>query len=430
MSDAAVVSNTPERREVFRAYMRAFNPTAPALEVIRAGLVVEDLHQSLHKNLAARADLEPGSQQLVVGGIGSGKTTELLLASGLLSQSGKTLPLYIDVTSETDLSGLNSGALIASFGLRLAASVLQRNVQSILSGTEIEDLKVKHQAIKDFAYGKDELKWVSQDEYDYEYVRDDEDQGDPEPPEGYYIHHRTEGKLKRPFPALKREIQEIREPLQAFVEALKKMGLEVVAVFDGLDRLIQPDKFWAVVEQDLRSLRRLNVSVLVTAPISVLYGVGRSITDYFDKVHHLAVIATEPKYLTSLHSLLQKRGSMLLLDSDLAGRICYGSGGVLRDLVTLARDSGEDAYISGFQMIQNDNVEKAILQLGTAYRRGLGPVQIKGLNELAKKGVFNPTSTTSVELLVTRRVLEYSATHFRVHPALAPLLQESNGEPS
>jgi len=401
--------------------MRAFNPTAPALEVIRAGLVVEDLHQSLHKSLAARADLEPGSQQLVVGGIGSGKTTELLLASGLLSQPGKTLPLYIDVTAETDLSQLNSGALVASFGLRLAASVFQRNVESILSESENLDLKVKHQAIKDFAYGKDELTWVSGDGNDYE---DDGDYEEPEPDEGYYVRHRTEGKLKRPFPSLRREIQEIREPLRVFISALKKLGLEVVAVFDGLDRLIQPDKFWAVVEQDLRSLRKLNVSVLVTAPISVLYGVGRSITDYFDKVHHLAVMATEPKYLTYLHSLLQKRGSGALLDSDLASRICYASGGVLRDLITLARDSGEDAYISGFEMIQNENVEKAILQLGTAYRRGLGPEQIKMLNELAKKKSFNPTIPVGVELLVTRRVLEYSATDFRVHPALAPLLQE------
>lgn len=426
MSDAAVVSNKPERRETFRAYMRSFNPTAPAIEVIRAGLVVEDLHQSLHKNLAARADLEPGSQQLVVGGIGSGKTTELLLASGLLSQSGKTLPLYIDVTSETDLSELNSGALVASFGLRLASSVLQRNIESILSEAENSDLKKQHQAIKDFAYGKTELKWVSHDDDEYEYDPDD-DQGDPEPPEGYYVRQRIEGKLKRPFPALKREIQEIRKPLGAFIAALKKFGLEVVAVFDGLDRLIQPDKFWAVVEQDLRSLRRLGVSVLVTAPISVLYGVGRSITDYFDKVHHLAVIATEPKYLTSLHSLLQKRGSTALLDSDLAGRICYASGGVLRDLVTLARDSGEDAYISGFEMVQNENVEKAIFQLGTAYLRGLGPEQVKVLNQLSKKGTFNPTSAVSVELLVTRRVLEYSATDFRVHPSLSPLLQESNG---
>ena len=401
--------------------MRAFNPTAPPADAIKAGLVLEDLHQSLHKNLAARADLEPGSQQLIVGGIGSGKTTEILLANRLLSFSGRTLPLYIDVTAETDLSELNSGALVASFGLRLATDVLQRSLDSVFAKSEIDDLRKTFQAIQHFAYGKTEFKWVSyeDDESDHE---DDYDPDDD--PSGYYVSHRTEGKLKRPFPALKREIQEIQEPLRIFISALRRFELDVVAVFDGLDRLIQPDKFWAVVQQDLRSLRKLSVSALVTGPISVLYGVGRSIGDYFDKVHHLAVITLESEHLGFLHSLLQKRGSAVLLDSDLASRICHASGGVLRDLITLARDAGEEAYISGSDMIQNQNAEKAILQLGTAYRRGLGPAQIKALHELASKGNFNPGSPLSVELLITRRVLEYSATDFRVHPALVPLLLE------
>lgn len=399
--------------------MRAFNPTAPAAEVIKAGLVLEDLHQSLHRNLAARADLEPGSQQLVVGGIGSGKTTELLLAARSLSSSGKTLTLYIDVTGETDLSELNSGALVASFGFRLSRNVMSRDFDSLFTKSEIDELDKKSQTIRDFAYGKTEHIWVAEGDYD------EPEEWEYEPPEpGYYVKREIKGKLTRPLPALRREIQEVQEPLHAFLLALKKFGLDVVVVFDGLDRLVQPDKFWAVVEQDLRSFRKLLVSVLITAPISVLYGVGRSITDYFDKVHHLAVITPEPEHLGFLHSLLQKRGSSALLDSDLASRICYASGGVLRDLITLARDAGEEAYVSGHEMVQNDDVEKVIRQLGTAYRRGLGPGHLKILRELAEKGNFNTSTPTGVELLLTRRVLEYTATDFRVHPALEPLLQE------
>ena len=68
------------RREKFREYMRKLNPTEPARLTIESGLVVEDLHGALFKTLAARADLEPGSQQLLAGGTGSGKTTELLMA--------------------------------------------------------------------------------------------------------------------------------------------------------------------------------------------------------------------------------------------------------------------------------------------------------------------------------------------------------------
>jgi hypothetical protein len=426
MSDALVVTAKSNRREKFRAYMRAFNPSAPALEVIKAGLILEDLHQSFHKSLAARADLEPGSQQLVIGGIGSGKTTELLLARQMLS-SEKVLALYIDITGETDLSELNSGALMASFGLRLATSMLKRNLAPSFTKAEIDDLEGKHRTIRDFAYGKTEYHWVLDEPEPYEDAEYEEPE-DYEEPTGHYIQSQVEGKLKKLFPALKREIQEIQAPLGTFIESLKRLELEVVVIFDGLDRLIQPDKFWAVVEQDLRALRRLCVSVLVTGPISVLYGVGRSISDYFDKVHHLAVIATDPEHLVPLHSLLQKRGSTALLDPDLASQICVASGGVLRDLISLARDAGEEAYIAEHDMIQNDNVERAIVQLGTAYRRGLGRAQVKALTELAAKGDFNPNSPVGVELLVTRRVLEYSATDFRVHPALVPLLVEENSE--
>src|SRR5665647_529340 len=108
-----------QRRERFREYMRKLNPTAPARLTIDSGLVVEDLHDSLYKTLAARADLEPGSQQLLVGGTGSGKTTELMMAKQWLDRQGQTLSLYIDISSQTDLSGLNSGALLASFGLHM-----------------------------------------------------------------------------------------------------------------------------------------------------------------------------------------------------------------------------------------------------------------------------------------------------------------------
>jgi hypothetical protein len=76
------------RRDKFRAYMQAFNPTAPAYDVIQAGLVVEDLHQSLYRNLAGRADLEPGSQQLLVGGVGSGEDNGVAARKTVAGRSG------------------------------------------------------------------------------------------------------------------------------------------------------------------------------------------------------------------------------------------------------------------------------------------------------------------------------------------------------
>src|SRR3984885_6214072 len=146
-------SQSSQRRERFRDYMRKLNPTAPARTTIEAGLVVEDLHGSLYRTLAARADLDPGSQQLLVGGTGSGKTTELLMAERWLGQQGQTLSVYIDISAETDLSGLNSGALLAGFGLHLARAFSAKGFEDSLDDGPKEALRKARGEIEEFAFG-------------------------------------------------------------------------------------------------------------------------------------------------------------------------------------------------------------------------------------------------------------------------------------
>ena len=98
------------RRSRFRAYMQRFNPTAFPEGAIRDGLVVEGGPDSIHGALAVRAELEPGSQQVIVGGIGSGKTTELLLTLRDLQDQPDILAFYVDISAETDLVHFSPGA--------------------------------------------------------------------------------------------------------------------------------------------------------------------------------------------------------------------------------------------------------------------------------------------------------------------------------
>jgi hypothetical protein len=402
------------RRDKFRAYMQAFNPTAHPFDVIQAGLVIEDLHQSLYRNLAARADLEPGSQQLLVGGVGSGKTTELLLARRWLLRQGHVLPVYLDISSFTDLSGLNAGALLASFGIYLDAWA------SVDSEALVSDEKGKRPEIDakvhDFAYGKRELRSVTpqQNRLAYELAG--------EALSGQVTVY-LPGKLKPPFPRLDRDIEEIRAPLETLLKIAREVRKDVVVIFDGLDRLLEAARFWSVIHQDLRLLRDLKVSVITTAPLSVLFGagVGQSISDHFDRVHHITVIASEREN-TSLWSVLQKRGGAELLNRFLADSICDYSGGTLRDLISLARDAAEEAYVSDRDSITGADIEKVAHQLGTGYLRGLGPEALSTLLQLESSKSFDVCKPSNVELLLTRRVLEYSSTDFRVHPALLSVI--------
>jgi hypothetical protein len=414
-----------QRRERFREYMRKLNPTAPARLTIDSGLVVEDLHDSLYKTLAARADLEPGSQQLLVGGTGSGKTTELLLAERWLEQQGQTLSLYIDISAETDLTGLNSGALLASFGLHMAGAFSSKGFGDDLDDANKIALKNAGHDIEGFAFGTRKTVWMPfkfPDLGKLEY--------------GHYVTEGVSGKLPPPFPALQRDIQVIQKSLEAFITAIQARSLDVVAIFDGLDRLPSPDRFWTVVDQDFRALRQMRVGVMAAAPQSVLYGQGRAVSAHFDRVHQIRALRPELEigvlakigFLapedSHLKSVLTQRGGTELLGQDVVELICGSSGGVLRDLITLARDAGEAAYIEGAEQILVPHANAAIKQLGEAYLRGLGPEQIGILWRLKKERSFDVAASPNIELLVTGRVLEYSATDFRVHPALEPLLPE------
>jgi hypothetical protein len=359
----------------------------------------------------------------LVGGTGSGKTTELMLAERWLEQQGQALCLYIDISSETDLSGLNSGALLAGFGRHLAKAFSRKGFEDDVDDASKKALKGARSEIEAFAFGKTTSTWVP---YGPDLPEDDEEDDDEYGPWdfGYFATEKVPGKLTPPFPALRRDIQAIRKPLEAFITVIQARSLDIVVIFDGLDRLPSPDRFWAVVDQDFRALRQMRVGVMAAAPQSVLYGQGRAVSEHFDRVHQIRALSPDPEAGGYLKSILSHRGGMDLLGQDVVDLICRGSGGVLRDLITLARDAGEAAYIEGAEHILAEHATAAIKQLGESYLRGLGPDQIGILWRLKKERSFDVAASPNIELLVTGRVLEYSATDFRVHPALDLLLPE------
>lgn len=126
--------------------MKRFNPSGSPNTAIADGLIHDFPQHSIYKRLALAADLSQGSQQLVVGGIGSGKTTELLLAQRELAKQAEILPLYVDVSAETDLSDLSSGALLASLGLSLWT-----NVEG--NSNAPQEVQVAYSQIRKAAYG-------------------------------------------------------------------------------------------------------------------------------------------------------------------------------------------------------------------------------------------------------------------------------------
>ena len=72
-----------DRRAMFRDVMSRLDPTIDPECAVKDNLYVRPPN-GIARRLSARFDIDPSSTHLVVGGIGSGKTTELIQAARLL----------------------------------------------------------------------------------------------------------------------------------------------------------------------------------------------------------------------------------------------------------------------------------------------------------------------------------------------------------
>ena len=77
----------------------------------------------IHVALANTAELTRGSQMALVGGIGSGKTTELLLTLKELKRHADAVNVFVDMAEYTDLSEMSTGAILAAAGFQIYSHV-------------------------------------------------------------------------------------------------------------------------------------------------------------------------------------------------------------------------------------------------------------------------------------------------------------------
>ncbi|WP_437751867.1 hypothetical protein [Sorangium sp. So ce1389] len=402
------------RLERFRGYMARLNPAARPVQAVRDGLYVPRPGRSTADEIAARLELDPASSHLVVGGIGSGKTTQLLVARDRLTALPDTHAEYIDVADLHDLARLEPGILTILAGVSLSRLIGQT------------DDKATRAAMKQFdtwAHGK--IEWIElppDDPYDYEPGPDDYD---PEPQYQLVEHKPLVVPPEKPVDG---SVQNKASRLSQLRSALNERFPHVVLLFDSLDRLTEPSVFARVIEADVRAIHSTGIGLALVGPLASMYGPHRSVTDHFQHFYpQMAVdVRNDAEGRAFLVELLRRRAVSDLLPDASAVRLAEWSGGVLRDLVSLARAAGEEAYMRGAECVEEEHIDAAADAFGRKLIFGLSPAEIEVLLRIASEGSFVQTSDQDVALLVTRRVLEYRTGNprFAVHPTLRPLLQQ------
>jgi hypothetical protein len=384
------------RRERFRKYMASVDPASNPLTAIEQGFYV-DPPGAISKQIVARLEIEPTARQLVVGSIGSGKTTQLLVARDELNKVPDISALYADVSESLDLSKLRAGWLVAAALDALVAS----------DPTTDDDLRAR---VRAWVVGYQPEGW--------EYEPGDDDW--------------SPGILARstPWPGID---QVHVDDLQTLAKGCLSRGKHPVFLFDGLDRLgaAQLGRFAEIVEQDVAALHSCGVGVVLVGPIRSLAGFGRLEADRFDYPHEQAPLDVRSAGAGRefFERVLRQRADESLLPPVPLGMLVDGSGGVLRDLMALAKLAGEEAYLDGADAIDESTAASAVHRFGKSLLIGLGPDEIGTLRQVRETGRLVEVSPSDVALIATRRVLVYRngvGTHV-VHPAIAPLLDDVGG---
>jgi hypothetical protein len=405
------------RLQRYRELMRTLDPSGNPRAALKEGWGVERPASATAETIARRIELEPWSSHLIVGGIGSGKTTELWRIHERLRELGNEtgdVVSYIDIASETSLDRITSGALVAIVGQRLAK--LESTARARRGQPEAApQVRSVIKKIRELADG-----------YSFQVpIPDDEppDEDDMDMPDNHYEEH-VEGVLAPTHDPLRwSPLRDFIYGFQVLQKSIAPENTHFLFLIDSLDRVTDMARIEGTLSKDVLVLKRAGIGVVVVGPMRLRYDRLPSLADLFEQnVHEIVEVEPVSVGLDFLVAVLSRRASPEILPPESCIELAKASGGVLRDLIALAKNSAQEAYGSGSDIVGLVHIARATEQFGRVRAVGLDSEQIQVLKRIRETGALVIRGEREISLLETRRVLDYGGGRFVVHPTLAPLL--------
>jgi Cdc6-like AAA superfamily ATPase len=404
--------------DFFRKQMAAFEGAANPSKSIESGYYVSEPGKSVSDLIAARIALRPTSTHLILGGIGSGKTTQLLVAFDRINRLLENAYVkYIDVSLSTNLSEIAPGVLVAIVGVTLA---------DLMKDSENNSVKKNIEEIQKIAYGYTETNEVPKPNHAQmvEFYRDFLPRLDP--------YSKTTKTFKRHpgilSPVSKQQSDKLTSAVKKLYESAKQKYENIVFLFDGLDRLDDSKSFSQMIVSDMRKISAIGIGCVVVGSVRIMHEEFTRSTleqsiDYFEYKSCWDVENDSSAY-DFFESILKQRATEGFIEPDAIDSIIRYSGGILRDLINLTQASIEEAYLIGDENLKLIHVEKAAETFGRGKLLGITKSDIDILQEFANGRSLPPSSDAEIKLLITRRIIEYMYPQRRcaIHPTLLPIL--------
>jgi hypothetical protein len=389
------------RLKLFRERMAAFEGAANPSEAIESGYYVHAPGKLLVDNISNRIALRPSSSHLLLGGIGSGKTTQLLVACQQINEIEDTHAIYVDVSLYTDISQITSGVLTAIAGVELAKLIEDSEDENI-----IQSIDSIHTLANGYTYYYD-----GYDDYDSDSDLISIKGIIPKKSEGYGIR------------------LDLLELVSKLTKAASEKYGNIVFLFDGLDRLDDTKVFIKLVYSDAKAISSVGIGLVLVGSLTAIYGNYRDTVDksldyfcyqpFFD-------VENDLEAYNFFEKIIQTRSSEDFIEEAAIKALIRLSGGVLRDFITLTQASIEETYLSGEDKVQEQQVLKAVDSIGRNQLLGISDNELKIIKQILKTMTFIPRTDEDLRLLVRRVILEYRYPKLRyaVHPAIEQILEQ------
>lgn len=403
------------RRERFRAALARLTPAGNPSEAIERGYYISRPGRSAVSVISARLELVPTSSFLLIGGIGSGKTTELLMMAKTLNALDDIHAFYIDVSAIHDIKNMPAGTL------------------SVVAAVELAKYVVKFPMDSDAERAREELLDIARGYRRYHKEVDAGAGFNDEPPDNSVY---VPGAIKPPDTdarPLTTKVDERSQLLRRMCAPLRRIRPHIVLVFDSLDRKANLKEFKEIILEDVEALHRIGIGVILTVPLAMIHGESRIMVQQYFQDRTFLQAAVDVKNDASgvdfLTKIIHARAEMDMIPNDAAKALARASGGVLRDMIALAHSALQEAYSDGADHVEVKHVDRASKAFGRQLLVGLDADDHAALEALYERNYFAGVNSTELYLLATQRIIVYSATDgeflYAMHPTLEDVLYPS-----
>ena len=392
------------------AWFDAFYIERPTLDVPKLLLDLQD-------------DERKTSKRLFTGHRGSGKSTELIRLANELSSQYFTV--YYTIEEKLDLADLDYKDVLLSLGSELYKTAKARNLKlpsSLLSDLvgwftttlrEVEtdiDADAELETKADFFF----IKLLSRLKSEV-HTRD-------------IIRRQIESNLS-----------DLLKYINAIIEEIRKQqgNRHILVIIDGLDKVYDLDTVMKVYYNGGINLLLPKCNIIYTVPLALFYtsefGQIRTTFDDFFVLPNINIQhrdGTPDKIgLDTLSRLINKRIIPELITLDALQELIRLSGGLIRDLLYLAKDASSNTRVRQGEQIELSDINQAANKIRNVYRTMLKPEEYEELRYIYNNPLKQTFDNAIAQKLVHNlSLIEYrnGGTWWNVHPVVVPLLSEHN----